>query len=120
MDIFLHTARETRLVDFNQTHRYIDFIADGMTIDKKGNLYVAAFGASRVLVVDPRQGKIVHEIDMPTRQVTSVAFGGRKLKTLYVTTADKDRTMQGSAGGLFKITGLGAQGLRMNKFKWSR
>lgn len=114
------TAKETRLVDFNRTHRYIDFIADGMTIDRKGNLYVAAFGASRILVVDPKAGKIVHEIDMPTRQVTSLAFGGRKLQTLYVTTADKDRTRQGSAGGLFKITGLGVRGLPMNKFKRNR
>lgn len=111
------TAKETSLVDFNRTHRFVDFIADGLTIDKKGNLYVAAFGASRILVVDPRKGKISHEIDMPTRQVTSMAFGGRKLKTLYVTTADKDRTLQGSAGGLFKITGLGVQGLPMTKFK---
>lgn len=62
----------------------------------------------------------MHEIDIPTRQVTSVAFGGRKLNTLYVTTADKDRTQQGAAGGLFKISGLGVQGLPMNKFKRNR
>lgn len=31
------------------------FIPDGMTIDADGNLYVATWGGSKVIKIDPRQ-----------------------------------------------------------------
>lgn len=112
----LTPADESVLINFNRTHRFIDFIADGMTICSKGYLYVAAFGASRIIVIDPMKRRIINEIEMPTQQITSLAFGGRNLKTLFVTTADKDQTLHGSAGGLFRINGLNTRGLQMNNF----
>lgn len=115
--IIFPKANERTLINFNQTHKFIDFIADGMTIDSKGFLYVAAFGASRIFIINPKKQKIVNEIELPTSQVTSLAFGGKNLKTLFVTTADKDRNLHGSAGGLFRINGLGRRGLSMNNFK---
>lgn len=66
-------------------------------------------------------GKIVLEIPIPAKQVTSVAFGGKNLDELYVTTAaiavsasiiglNPDDKQSELAGHLFKVTGLGAKG----------
>lgn len=88
-----------------------------MTIDADGNLYVATWGGSKVFVVNPQTKEITRVIEMPTKQVTSLAFGGPKLDVLYVTTAGKPKPQEPPAGGLFKITGLGAKGLPMTSFK---
>jgi sugar lactone lactonase YvrE len=90
---------------------------DGMTIDENGNLYVATWGGSKIYVIDPIEKKIIREIELPTAQVTSVAFGGENLDILYVTTAGKPKPKSAPAGGLFKITGLNVKGLPMNNFK---
>lgn len=59
-----------------------------------------------------RQGKVVAEIELPVRQVTSMVFAGPNLDTFYVTTAgtDRDGEQPPLSGQLFKITGLGAKG----------
>jgi gluconolactonase len=70
---------------------------DGMRVDVNGNLWVAA-GINRprgnpgesldvpagVYVISPA-GKLLGRIPIPEDLVTNVAFGGRDLKTLYVT-----------------------------------
>lgn len=60
-----------------------------------------------------RSGKILLEIDIPAKQVTSVAFGGPNLDILYVTTAAtaRDSVQPPLAGHLFQVTGLGVKGL---------
>lgn len=118
MTFSIHTANETVVVDFNQTHPDTKFVGDGMTIDENGTLYVATFFGSRILVLDPEAKKIVKEISVPTAQVTSLAFGGPNLDILYVTTAGKPKPQPAPAGGLFKITGLGVKGLPMQAFKY--
>lgn len=53
-------------------------------------------------------------IDLPVQQITSAAFGGQLLNTLYVTTAaDGSRfgPQPPEAGHLYKITGLETTGL---------
>lgn len=62
---------------------------------------------------DFRSGKVVLEIELPTYQITSVAFGGPNLDILYVTTAATARSREQPplAGHLFKVTGLNAKGL---------
>ncbi|KAJ6639871.1 Regucalcin [Pseudolycoriella hygida] len=67
-----------------------DYIFDGMTNDQDGNLYVATFGGSKIIKLNPRTKKILMEIELPATQVTSLAFGGPKLDILFVTTANKD------------------------------
>src|SRR5215813_4564774 len=70
---------------------------DGMRVDLNGNLWVAA-GINKprgnpgesldvpagVYVISPR-GKLLGRIPIPEDLITNVAFGGRDLKTLYVT-----------------------------------
>ena len=53
-------------------------------------------------------GKKVSKLAMPVANVTKAAFGGKDLRTLYITTAwkglaDKERHEQPNAGGLFRI-----------------
>ncbi|MGC8259540.1 SMP-30/gluconolactonase/LRE family protein [Bacillus subtilis] len=83
-----------------------DGLPDGMTIDQNGMLWVALFGGSRVVHIDPFQKKEINSISVPAKYVTCCAFGGRDLKTLYITTAteqmtEKERYEQPHAGGLF-------------------
>lgn len=60
---------------------------DGMTIDTDGNLWVALWGGHGVVCVDPLSGSLLGKVDVPAPNVTSCAFGGDALDTLYITTA---------------------------------
>jgi L-arabinonolactonase len=62
----------------------------GMTIDSQGALYVAMWGGSRVDVYNEINGAGIRtcSIEIPTAlQISSVAFGGSNLHTLFVTSA---------------------------------
>jgi sugar lactone lactonase YvrE len=73
---------------------------DGMTIDAEGLLYVAMWGGSRIDVYrdDNGKGVLVESIAVPTAlQVSSAAFGGKDLKTLFITTAAMNLTSEQQA-----------------------
>ena len=81
---------------------------DGMTIDKKDNLWVALWGGSAVACFNPENGELLRKIEVPAKNVTSCAFGGDDLETLYITTArestsDEDLERFPHAGGVFKV-----------------
>ena len=81
---------------------------DGMTSDVNGNLWVALWGGAAVSVWNPSTGFLVEKIDIPAKNVTSCAFGGKDQNELYVTTARKglDSATLGAyphTGGLFRI-----------------
>jgi gluconolactonase len=57
---------------------------DGIAFDKQGNLYVAHFGGGAVYQFNP-QGHLLRKIPMPGAKPTNLAFGGKHLKTLYIT-----------------------------------
>ncbi|MGJ5711352.1 SMP-30/gluconolactonase/LRE family protein, partial [Staphylococcus equorum] len=69
------------------TFKESDGLPDGMTIDQQGMLYVALFKGGVVAKIDPFQKKWIDSITLPTSTVTSCAFGGENLKTLFMTTA---------------------------------
>ena len=71
-----------RLVTIDPAHG----IPDGMTVDDKGNLWVACFGGAAVRCYSPA-GEQLEEVLFPVTQVTSCAFGGPNLADLYVTSA---------------------------------
>lgn len=82
-------------------------IPDGMTIDIKGNLWVAMFLGKRIVNIDGQTGKLIRSIEMPALLTTSCCFGGPNLQELYVTSANF--VMEGIkqdplAGYIFKIT----------------
>jgi len=60
---------------------------DGMTIDAEGMLWIAHWGGWSVNRWDPGTGLRLDSVKFSAKCVTSCAFGGDDLKTLYVTTA---------------------------------
>ena len=62
-------------------------IPDGMTVDSQGYLWVAIYGAGKVLRIEPSNGSVVDEVIVSVPFTTSCAFGGKDLTTLYITTA---------------------------------
>lgn len=77
---------------------------------------MAVFNGSRVIKIDPRTPEtLLQTIEIPAKQVTSVAFGGANLDELFVTTARF--TIDGVVlepskghGYTYKVTGIGAKG----------
>lgn len=97
----------------------IDGSPDGMTTDADGRIWIAHWGASCV-TCHTASGDVLAKIDLPTRFVTSCAFGGDDLQTLFITTACNDLTAQQRAqeplgGGLFKVQ-LDVRGLPAHRF----
>nr|XP_024217884.1 regucalcin-like [Halyomorpha halys] len=102
-------------------------LPDGLTIDKDGKLWVALFGNSEVLRIDPKTKKILERVPIPAAEVTSVAWGGPNLEHLYVTTGNihpkeglpnlEDLPISSEDGCTFRVTGLSTSGLPMVPFK---
>lgn len=59
---------------------------DGAVVDAEGHLWLALWGAGRVVRLDPK-GREVDAITLPTSQPSCPAFGGPNLEQLYITTA---------------------------------
>jgi len=78
---------------------------DGMTIDANGNLWVCLWDGYKVIQVDPNVGRVIGEINMPVKDITSAAFGGPNLNELYVTCASFHE--EPNAGSLWRVTNLG-------------
>ena len=78
---------------------------DGLAIDENGDLYVALFGAGKVVKISGKTGEIVEEIVLPMPNVTSVLFCGKNNKELIVTTAayKTDLREYPLAGSVLKI-----------------
>ncbi len=62
-------------------------VPDGMAIDAEGMLWVAHYGSSCVRRWNPQTGQLLDQIDLPAKQITSCAFGGEALDTLFITSA---------------------------------
>ncbi|MBC2606877.1 SMP-30/gluconolactonase/LRE family protein [Pelagicoccus albus] len=81
-------------------------VPDGMTIDAEGMLWVAFWDGGCVRRFDPQTGKALLQVDLPVSKVTSCAFGGEDLDTLYISTAsvgfeESDWDREPLAGGVF-------------------
>lgn len=46
-------ANKRVVIDFMENGKRPRFLADGMTIDTEGNLYVATFNGSKILKINP-------------------------------------------------------------------
>ena len=82
-------------------------VPDGATVDADGFVWCAHMFGSRVSRYAP-DGSLDRAIALPVPQVTSCAFGGADLETLYITTASlrMDRAAlaeQPLAGALFAV-----------------
>jgi sugar lactone lactonase YvrE len=88
---------------------------DGMCFDADGGLWIAFWGAGcvRRFAAD---GTRLAQIDLPPRQITSVAFGGDDLATLLVTSAREGLSAaalqaQPLAGATYAVKVPGVRGL---------
>jgi sugar lactone lactonase YvrE len=76
-------------------------VPDGSAVDAQGRLWNCRFDGGCVVCVAP-DGRIEQVLEVPAQNITTCAFGGRDLQTLYITSAammtrDSDRL----AGSLF-------------------
>jgi sugar lactone lactonase YvrE len=77
-------------------------LPDGLTIDAEGHLWSARWDGGMIVRYAP-SGEEVLRIAVPALKVTSLAFGGGELRTLFITTAGGDAPLtEGAlAGNLF-------------------
>jgi sugar lactone lactonase YvrE len=85
-----------------------DGIPDGLTLDAEGCVWLAVWDSGEVRRFTP-DGRLDTVVRLPARQVTSAAFGGPDLGTLYITTAWEgltaaDLAEQPHAGDIFACT----------------
>lgn len=100
-------------------HRHTGDRPDGACVDVDGCLWAAFFAGARVVRYRP-DGTIDRSISLPVTNPTCICFGGRDVKTLYVTTArkflsDGQLAAEPLAGSLLAIENIG-QGLPENRF----
>jgi len=62
-------------------------IPDGLCVDEAGCIWVAVYGGRCVARYTP-EGKLDRKVEVPAKAVTSVCFGGKDRRDLYIVTAD--------------------------------
>lgn len=92
---------------------------DGACVDVDGCIWMAFFAGGRVVRHRP-DGVVDRIVQLPVTNPTCLCFGGRDLRTLYVTSAAKflspaQLQAEPLAGALFAVEGLG-QGLPEHRF----
>lgn len=80
---------------------------DGSVVDSQGYIWNARYDGSCVIRFSPH-GEIDSIYDVPVPNVTCPAFGGKDLKTLYLTSAhqgmsDAEREASPHSGSIFKL-----------------
>jgi sugar lactone lactonase YvrE len=70
------------IYDFDEDLGY----PDGMTIDTHDKLWIALYAGRKVIQINPKKGHIEFEIRVPVPKPTSCTFGGKDLRTLFITT----------------------------------
>lgn len=93
---------------------------DGSTIDSEGMLWIALWGGNAVTRWNPKTGAQLCKVEVASKNVTSCAFGGKNLDTLYITTArtktsEEELELCPNSGGLFMIK-PGVRGIKTNQF----
>lgn len=122
VDVFDHDAATGAIENRRTVARFIEGegAPDGMTIDADDCLWVALWGGSKVVKLDPNTGEVLLEVAVPATNVTSCAFGGPDLSELYITTARVGESPQALAarplaGSLFRAS-VSAVGVPSTRF----
>ncbi|MFF5987573.1 SMP-30/gluconolactonase/LRE family protein [Prauserella flavalba] len=89
-------------------------LLDGLAVDQDGRIWLAVWGTGEVWCLDQHTGSTLAVIEVPTPYVTSCAFGGTELSTLYITTADYD---DAHGGGLLYAVDTPTRGLGASLFE---
>jgi sugar lactone lactonase YvrE len=89
-----------------------EVLPDGLAVDAEGGVWVALWGGSEIRRYAP-DGRLTSGVDVPAANVTSCAFGGPDLRTLYITTA----AGPGRAGGALFACRVEVAGLPANPYR---
>ncbi|NKQ55067.1 SMP-30/gluconolactonase/LRE family protein [Amycolatopsis sp. K13G38] len=84
----------------------------GLAVAEDGGIWLAVRGAGQVWRLDPGTGETTALVEVPTPYVTSCAFGGAELSTLYITTANHESP----GGGLLYAAEVSGRGLPAHRF----
>lgn len=81
---------------------------DGMTSDTQGNLWIAMWGGAQITKWNPNTGRLLEQIPVPAKNVSSCVFGGTNRNELYITSARKGLDEAALkqyplTGGLFRL-----------------
>lgn len=87
---------------------------DGMAVDADGGLWVACWGGSAI-VRFTADGILDRRITLPASQITNIAFAGRDLDRMFVTSA-ADGLDEPLGGALFEVDPQGFRGLPTQMF----
>ena len=77
-------VKKTKFIKFSKK----DGSPDGMTIDRKKNIWVCHFGGGCITVFNLK-GKRIYKIKLPAKNITNCTFGGNNKNELFVTSALK-------------------------------
>lgn len=96
-------------------------IPDGMTVDSENNIWVALWNGNAVICCNPNTLTIEKVVHVQAKHVTSCAFGGKDLATLFITTASiglssDELSRFPDSGKLISIENIGAKGTPANFF----
>ena len=89
---------------------------DGSTMDTDGCLWNCRWGGSCVVRYKP-SGEVDQVIEMPVENITNCVFGGKDLKTLFITSANNPGKNQHELDGSLFSVNLNYQGLEDHKSK---
>lgn len=94
---------------------------DGMAIDAEDKIWVAHWAGSAVYRYDPLSGETLLKVEVPAKNVTSIAFTGKDLMTAIITTAsvgmdEEEAKKYPQAGSLFQVQ-IPVRGSLMASFK---
>ena len=88
---------------------------DGLAVDTAGGVWSAIWGP-KVLRFDA-DGKLDHELHLPGMKASSLCFGGREMRDIFITTAnrpfDKNAFFRQRSGGVFCLKSSPWQGMKI-------
>ena len=90
--------------EFTRLDSKTEGFPDGLTVDNENRVWLAHWGGGRISCFSP-QGERLGIVQLPVPQITSCAFGGLELSTLYITTAARNLNLEEYplAGALFRV-----------------
>ena len=120
-DNFYHTDSRKKIIykikidkNFNILEKkiFINFKSeegspDGMTLDRKNNLWVCHFNGACISVFN-KKGEKIHRINLPAKNITNCTFGGKNHNELFVSSATKSMSRKDydkfkNSGSFFSI-----------------
>ena len=125
-DFDIETGALDQRREFANTRDEAGFF-DGSTVDAEGCVWNALVIGGELIRYTP-DGEVERRIGMPVKNVTSLIFGGDKLDEIYVTSMARvshpathehfavQARPQFGAGSLFRIRGLGIEGVPEPRF----